>query len=148
MASTVGSGPTTPTARAARERNAEADYSGTGWVLFAGSMIALVGLINFIYGIAAIDNSQFYVRDAEFVISDLNTWGWFLLVVAIIQVAAGIGIWVGSSLAIWIGIISASVNAFIQLLIIPAYPLWALAVLAIDILIIYGLLAHGKSVRN
>ena len=148
MASTVGSGPTSTARAAARDRGTEVDYSGTGWVLFAGSMIALVGLINFIYGIAAIDNSQFYVRGAEFVISDLNTWGWFLLVVAVIQVAAGIGIWVGSGLAIWIGIISASINAFIQLLIIPAYPLWALAVLAIDILIIYGLLAHGKSVRN
>src|SRR5688572_29331934 len=78
MASSVGSGPTTTARAAARDRSTEADDSGTGWVLFAGSMIALVGLINFIYGIAAIDNSQFYVGDAEFVISDLNTWGWFL----------------------------------------------------------------------
>ena len=142
MASTVGSGP--PTARAtARERDV-VDDAGSGWVFFSGAMIFLVGLINFVYGIAAIDNSQFYVRGAEFVISDLNTWGWFLVVVAVVQVAAGVGIWMGSGLAVWVGIVSASVNALIQMLILPAYPLWAIAVFAIDVLIIYGLLAYGR----
>lgn len=142
MASTVGSGPTTARATA-RERDV-ADEAGAGWVLFSGAMIFLVGLINFVYGIAAIDNSQFYVGNAEYVVSDLNTWGWFLLVVAIVQVAAGVGIWMGSGLAVWIGIVSASINALIQMLIIPAYPLWAITVFAIDVLIIYGLLAYGR----
>jgi hypothetical protein len=141
MASTVGSGPTT--ARAA-SRDRAVDSPGSGWVTFAGTMIVLIGVINFIYGIAAIDNSRFYAADATYILSDLNTWGWFLLAVAITQVAAGVGIWMGSNAARWIGILSVSVNAIIQMFIIPAYPLWALTVFAIDVLILYGLIAHGR----
>jgi hypothetical protein len=142
MASTVGAGGSARTARAAASDRV--DSSGTGWVLFAGLMIALIGVLNFVYGIAAIDDSRFYVGDASFVFSDLNTWGWFLLIVGIVQVAAGLGIWAGSGVAQWIGIASAAVNALIQMFILPAFPLWALAVFAIDVLILYGLLAHGR----
>ena len=141
MASTIG---TPGSGTAVRRAAAEQDETGPGWVLFAGTMIALIGVINFIYGIAAIDDSRFFVGDASFVISDLNTWGWFLLLVGIVQVAAGVGIWAGSNVARWIGIGSAGFNALIQMFILPAYPLWALAVFAIDVLILYGLLAHGR----
>ena len=141
MASTVGAGGAPTTARAAaREVDSGA---GAGWVLFAGSMIALIGIINFIYGIAAIDDSRIYAADTTFILSDLNTWGWALLIVGVVQVAAGVGIWAGSSLARWIGIASAGINAIIQMFIIPAFPLWALAVFAIDVLILYGLIAYG-----
>ena len=140
MASTVGSGPTSARATA---RDREVDSAGSGWVTFAGTMIVLIGVINFIYGIAAIDNSRFYVADATYILSDLNTWGWFLLAVSITQVSAGVGIFMGSNLARWIGIVSVSINAIIQMFIIPAFPLWALTVFAIDVLILYGLIAYG-----
>jgi hypothetical protein len=117
--------------------------TGYGWVLFAGSMIALVGSLNFIYGIAAISNSKFYVKDASYVISDLKTWGWVLLCFGVIQFVAAFGIWMGSELARWVGVLSAGGNAVVQLLVIPAYPFLALALFAVDILVIYGLVAHG-----
>ena len=56
---------------------------------------------------------------------------------------AGLGIYAGSEAARWVGIASAAINALIQMFILPAYPLWALAVFAIDILILYGLIAYG-----
>ena len=143
MASTVGTPGAASTGRAgARERHAESS-SGYGWVLFAGAMIALIGVLNFIYGIAAIDNSRFYASDVTYVISDLNTWGWFLLVVGIVQIASGVAIWAGSSVGRWIGIASAGVNALIQMFVLPAFPLWAITVFAIDVLILYGLIAYG-----
>ena len=52
---------------------------GKGWVLFAGIMLAVIGALNVVYGIAAIGNSKFYVRDVEFVFANLKTWGWLLL---------------------------------------------------------------------
>jgi hypothetical protein len=116
---------------------------GHGWVTFAGVMILIAGILNVIYGIAAIDNSSFYVGDARYILSDLNTWGWILLVVGAVQVIAAFAIWRGSEFGRWIGIGSASVNAIVQLLFIAAFPLAALAVFAIDILIIYGLVAYG-----
>ena len=118
------------------------EIEGQGWVTFAGIMILIVGVMNVIYGLAAIDNSTFFVQDARYVVfNDLNTWGWILLVVGIVQLAAAFGIWSRRGWGRWIGIISASGNAIIQLLFISSFPLAALALFAIDIAVIYGLAA-------
>lgn len=123
-------------------RQADPDH-GMGWVIFAGTMLAIVGILNFIYGIAAISNSHFYVREATYIISDLNTWGWVLMITGIIQFCAAIAIFGHIEWGRWIGILTASVNAIIQLIFIPAYPFGSLALFALDILIIYGLVAYG-----
>jgi hypothetical protein len=120
------------------------DGHGYGWVLFAGMMLAIVGTLNFIYGIAAISDSKFYVKDAQFIISNLNTWGWFLVIIGAVQVVSAVGIWAQASGARWVGIISAGLNAIVQMLAISGYPFLALALFAVDILVIYGLLAHGR----
>ena len=90
------------------------ETAGSGWVTFAGVMIAIVGTLNIIYGIAAIDNANFYGRDVNYVISSLNTWGWILLVVGAIQVLVAFGIWVGNQFARWLGVLVASVNAIVH----------------------------------
>jgi hypothetical protein len=117
------------------------EIEGQGWVTFSGIMILIVGVMNVIYGIAAIDNSTFFVQDAKYVLSDLNTWGWALLIVGVIQLVAAFGIWSRTAWGRWIGIISASCNAVLQLLFIPSFPLAALALFAVDVLVIYGLAA-------
>lgn len=119
------------------------DEEGTGWLAFAGIMIGIAGIMNIIYGIAAIDSANFYVNNAKYVVSDLNTWGWVMLVIGAVQFAAAFGIFAGSTWGRWIGIASASVNAMFQLFFLPSYPLLSLALFAIDILIVYGLVAHG-----
>jgi hypothetical protein len=116
---------------------------GSGWVTFAGIMLAILGAMNVVYGIAAIDDSTVYVGDAKYVFSDLKTWGWFLLVVGAIQLVGALGIWNRTTWGRWIGIASASANALLQLLFLPALPLLALALLALDVLVIYGLIAYG-----
>ena len=116
---------------------------GSGWVLFAGIMIMLVGVLNAIYGIAAIDNSSFFVADTQYILSDLNTWGWVLLILGALQLIAAFSIWAGGTYGRWFGIAVAGCNAIAALLAIPAYPFWSLAVFAIDLMIIYGLAVHG-----
>jgi hypothetical protein len=118
-------------------------YEGEGWVTFAGVMIAIVGVLNFIYGIAAIDNSHFYVHEVNYIVSDLNTWGWVLMITGVIQFCAALAIFAHIEWGRWIGVLTASVNAIIQLIFIPAYPFGSLAMFAIDILVIYGLVAYG-----
>lgn len=119
------------------------DDRGTGWLVFAGIMILIVGVMNVIYGIAAIDNSSFYVQDAKFVVSDLNTLGWVVLVVGVIQLCAAIGIWRGGQVGRWIGIVSACANALLQLIFIAAYPFLSLALFTLNLLVVYGLVAYG-----
>jgi uncharacterized membrane protein (DUF2068 family) len=97
-------------------------------------------VVNVIYGIAAIDNSTFFVQDARYVVfHDLNTWGWLLLVFGAVQVIAAFGIWSRTTWGRWIGLITASGNAVLQLLFLPSFPLAALALFSIDLLVIYGL---------
>lgn len=136
--------PTTPRSPRSVSSSSSGDwYEGEGWVTFAGIMIAIVGVLNFIYGIAAISNSHFYVHGATYIVSGLNTWGWVLMITGIIQFCAAIAIFGHVEWGRWIGILTASVNAIIQLIFIPAYPFGSLAMFALDILIIYGLVAYG-----
>jgi hypothetical protein len=122
------------------------DERGAGWVLFAGVMIAIAGVMNTIGGIAAIDSANFYTQNAHFMFSDLNTWGWVILVIGILQLFAAFSIWSGGAYGRWVGVGSASLNALAQLFFISAYPLWSLAIFSLDILIIYGLVVYGGHV--
>ncbi|HET6546882.1 MAG TPA: DUF2127 domain-containing protein [Solirubrobacter sp.] len=116
---------------------------GRGWLLFAGIMLGVVGFLNVVYGIAAIGDSRFYVRGVEYVIGDLNTWGWILTVVGALQLAAAFGVWRQTEWGRWLGITLAGGNAIIQMLMIPAHPLWSVMVFAVDIIIIFGLASFG-----
>jgi len=124
-------------------RSAAYERHGSGWVTFAGTMLALVGTMNVIYGIGAIDSANVFVGDARYIVSDLNTWGWFLCAVGALQVVAAFSIWNGTGWGRWIGVGSAGLNAILQLLWLPAFPFLALALFTLDILVIYGLIAHG-----
>jgi uncharacterized membrane protein (DUF2068 family) len=119
------------------------DEQGYGLVTFAGVMIALVAVLNVLYGIAAIDKATFFTHDAKYVIGNLATWGWFLVALGILQGFAAFGIWRGASWARWFGVACAVVNCVLQTLFIPAAPVLAMTILALDITVIYALLVYG-----
>jgi hypothetical protein len=121
--------------------------AGGSWVLFAGIMICLAGVLNMIWGIAAIADSRFFVADAAFVLSGLNTWGWIMLALGVTQVLAAYSIWRGGQFGRWFGIAVASLNAIAALMSIPAYPFWSLALFTLDVLVIYGLASYGGDPR-
>jgi hypothetical protein len=116
---------------------------GEGWLVFAGIMVLIAGVLNTIWGIAAIDEASFFIEDERFIISDLSTWGWIILIVGVLQLFAAFSIWSGGAYGQWIGIITASVSAVSALLALPGYPFWSLAIFGMDLLIIYGLAAYG-----
>jgi hypothetical protein len=120
------------------------ETSGDGWVLFAGTMLVMLAALNMIEGIAAVSTSSFFVNDAQFILSDLNTWGWAMIVLAVIQGIAAIGIWAKTPGFRWIGVTIAALNAIAQMFFLPAYPLLSVMLFTLDILVIYGLIAHGS----
>ena len=136
-----------PQATAGPDPGRVSDYAvedrGAGWIIFAGIVMVIVGAMNVIYGIAAIDNANFYIQDANYVISDLNTLGWAVLVVGVVQLCAAIGIWRGGQIGRWIGILTACANAILHLIFIASYPFLSLALFAMNLLVIYGLVAYG-----
>jgi hypothetical protein len=116
---------------------------GAGWLLFAGIMVLIAGILNFIWGIAAIDSANFFVEDDRYILSDLNTMGWIVLIIGAIQVLAAFSIWAGGQFGRWIGILGASFGAVGALLSIPGFPLWSVCIFGLNVLIIYGLMVYG-----
>ena len=118
--------------------------SGEGWVAFAGVMLMLAGFLNFVWGIAAIDNSTFFTDEGRYVLfDDLNAWGWFLLIVGVLQVIAAFSIWNRQTFGQVFGIFCASVNAVILLFTVNAFPFAAFMLFIVDVLVIYGLVVYG-----
>jgi len=124
----------------------EAAYGGdgSGWVLFAAIIMGIVGVLNAIYGIAAIGSSSFFLEDQRYIVEGLNTWGWIALIVGIVQLFACASVIRGGQFGRWFGIGAAGVNSITALLSMPAYPFWSLAIFAVDLMIIYGLAAYGR----
>jgi hypothetical protein len=121
---------------------------GYGWVVFAGLLLLLLGTLNFIEGLAAINRAHFFVGNARYIVGDLNTWGWVVLWIGVIEWVVGLGVFVKNQFARWTGVAVLSANAIAQLLMIPAYPFWSLSIFTLDILAIYGLVAYGSRIAE
>ena len=124
------------------------DDRGYGWVAFAGVLLLVVGTLNTIEGIAAIGNAHFFHHNVNYVFGSLNAWGWITLIIGVVQLVVGFGVFAKNPFSRWVGVIALACNAVAQLLFIPAYPFWSLALFAIDILAIYGLVAYGKRIAG
>ena len=121
-----------------------AEGRGYGLVLFAAVVLLVVGFFNMIYGIAAIANSHVFVANAHYVVGDLRVWGWVTLIISVLQLIAAGGILAGNQLARWFAVAVVALNAIDMMFFIPAYPFWALAIIAVDVVALYGLCAYGS----
>jgi hypothetical protein len=124
------------------------DERGQGWVIFAAALLLTIGTINVIQGIAAISRAHFYVANAHYVFGDLKSWGWTVLILGALQLLVALGVIAGNQFARWTGVVIVSLNALAQLLMIPAYPFWSLAIFAVDIVALYGLIAYGGRIAR
>ena len=115
----------------------------SGWVIFAAVMLIIAGVLNVIWGIAAIADSKFFIQDQKYILSNLNLWGWITLIIGVLQLLAGFSLWSGNIYGRVMAILFASLSALAALLSIPAYPFWSLAIFAIDIIIIYQVSLYG-----
>ena len=117
----------------------------SGWVIFAAVMLIIVGVLNIIWGIAAIGDSKFFVQDQKYILSNLNAWGWITLIIGVLQLVAGFSLWSGNLYGRVMAIFFASLSALAALLSIPSYPFWSLAIFALDIIIIYQVSVYGAA---
>src|SRR5213596_2559309 len=80
------------------------ESSSVGWVVFAAVMLAFTGLWNLFEGIAAISSAHVFVANANYVFSDLNSWGWIVLVLGVLQGFAAFAVLTGSEIGRWFGV--------------------------------------------
>jgi hypothetical protein len=112
-----------------------------GWRTMAGVLIMLAGMFNVIDGAVAIYNSHYF--SSHLVFGDLHAWGWAMLIIGVIAFLTGLAILANQTWAAYLGVVLAMFNAIAQLLNLPAYPVWSIIIIAIDVLIIYGLTLYG-----
>jgi hypothetical protein len=117
----------------------------TGWWVFAAMLLGLAGVLNVIWGITAIGNSDFFTANAHYVFSNLKTWGWITLIVGAIQLFASASLFQGGGFGRVIGIVAASLAAIDALLSIPGSPFWSVCVFALSVVILFELAKAPES---
>jgi uncharacterized membrane protein len=121
----------------------------TGWIVFAGVMMIISGSLNALYGVvAAVNDDWVGWTNRENAFLDVSQWGWVHIVVGLIVLLCGIGLFSGNILARTVAVIIASISLVSNFFFIPIYPLWALTVITIDALVIWALTAHGREMRE
>jgi hypothetical protein len=117
---------------------------GIGWILFAWLMLLVAGVMSLIDGIVALSQSSFFHDyGAHYVASNLTTWGWVALIIGVVEIIAAVSVWRGGSFGRWFGILVAAISLILTLFWIPIVPFWALMIMLIDVLVIYGLAVYG-----
>jgi hypothetical protein len=121
---------------------------GAGRVMFAATLLLITGVLNIIYGIGALDNANVLVDDKRYVFSNLNTMGWVMLVVGLIQLTGGISLFGGRTWGRVIGVIGGSVGAITALLSIGGnYPWWSFGLFLLCVYIVHGIFIYGEDER-
>ena len=117
----------------------------TGWIGFAGCLMAIIGGIDFFQGLIAIIRSEYYaVTPNQIIVFDTTTWGWITLLWGIIVLFAGFGLLSRAGWARWFAIVVGIVTFFEQLAFVgnSQYPLWALTVLFLTFMVLWALMVH------
>jgi hypothetical protein len=127
----------------------EPQVRGAGRVVFAAILLLIVGTLNIIYGIGALDDANIFVNDTRYILTNLNTLGWVLIILGIIQLTGGFSLMAGNVYGRVIGIVGGSLGAIGALLSIGgAYPWWSLAIFFLCVYIVHGIIVFGEDERE
>jgi hypothetical protein len=117
---------------------------GVGRVIFAATLLLIVGTLNIIYGIGALDDANIFTGDRRYILTNLNTLGWVLIILGVIQLAGGFSLMAGNTFGRVIGIVGGSLGAIGALLSIgDSNPWWSLAIFALCVYIVHGIFVYG-----
>ena len=121
---------------------------GAGRVGFAAVLLLIVGTLNIIYGIGALDDANIFTNDKRYIFTNLNTMGWVLIVVGLVQLTGGFSLMAGNTWGRVVGVTGGSLGAIAALLSIGgAYPWWSLGIFFLSIYVVHGIFIYGEDER-
>jgi hypothetical protein len=111
-----------------------------GLIVFAAAIMIMVGSFQIIAGLAAIFDDGFFAVTQNYVFDlDVTAWGWVHLLLGILLVFAGWGIFSGATWARATGMLLAILSAVSNFFFIPYYPVWSIVMIALAVAVIYAL---------
>jgi hypothetical protein len=121
-----------------------------GWVVFAGTLMIMLGMFHAIQGLVALfDDEYFLVGSSGLTLQlDYSTWGWVHLVGGVVVLLAGVGLLAGQTWARVVGVLLAIVSAVANFAFVAAYPVWSTIMIALDVVVIFALTMHGQELRK
>jgi hypothetical protein len=120
-----------------------------GYAAFAGVVLIMVGFFQAVAGLVAIVNDTFYVVGKEYIFQfDATTWGWIHLIIGIVVLLSGFGIFSGNVAARTVGVLVAAISGVAAFMWLPWYPFWAVVIIALDIAVIWALTMHGRDLSG
>jgi hypothetical protein len=121
----------------------------TGGMMFAATMMLLIGCYQVILGIAAIARDSLFVMTHTYVYAiDTTTWGWIHLAVGVLVVIAGLFLYTGVWWARLVGVVTVLLSALDNFVFLPRYPVWSLVIIGLDVFVIWALVTAGRANRS
>jgi len=135
-------------------QRAETEYPAeptgwVGWIIFAGTMLVILGIFHAIQGLVALFQDEYYQvgKNGLTLHVDYTAWGWVHIVLGVVMAGAGAGLLAGQMWARVVGVVVALVSSVVNIAFLAAYPLWSMIMIAIDILVIWAITVHGREMR-
>jgi hypothetical protein len=120
-----------------------------GWIAFAGTMLLVISSINIFQGfVALIDDERVVATPDKFVLVDVTSWGWTLLLSGVVMLGIGIGLLLGMTWARFAGIVVVALHAVSQVAWFGAYPIWAILMITLDTFVLFALTARWSEARE
>src|SRR4051794_7822241 len=139
-------------AETSQRREPPGDEGPSGWaggVVFGGVMLILLGIFHAVQGLVALVNDEYYlVTKGGLVLNlDFTFWGWTYLVLGVLIGLVGVGLIAGNTAARVAGVVLAVLSAVVNMVFITAYPAWSVMVIALDVIVIYSIVVHGRELQ-
>ena len=120
-----------------------------GITVSAAVILILAGVLHAMQGVVGLANNEFYVTTQNWIFKfDATTWGWVHILVGLVAIGTGIGLFYGAVWARTLGVIVAAVSVFANFVWLPYYPVWAILIIAFDFFVIWALTAHGRDINT
>jgi vacuolar-type H+-ATPase subunit I/STV1 len=140
-----GGGATVP-----RQSMEEPEVTGwVGWIVFAGTMMAILGVFHMFEGLIALFRHAFIAFPTSGLTIQVSytQWGWLQLIAGAVVFLAGLALFTGRMWARTLGVILVAISALVNFAWATAFPVWSLTLLAIDLLVLYAIMAHGGEMK-
>jgi hypothetical protein len=121
-----------------------------GWIVFAATIMLMLGIFHVITGLVALFEEDYFLvtKNGLVVSADFTAWGWTHLILGAVIAAAGSALLSGAMWARVVAVVVALLSSVVNLAFLSAYPLWSAIMIAVDVLVIYAVTAHGSAAAN